>query len=608
METENDGSVGTSHRSSASSARWLAGLSFGRTFYYIAITPRRTLLSQPTHLTALISTLEYFVDLPRLSQATEDHSMTHTTPSPPPPPSKLEAYTYYAGLPSRPRLIARTGTPWEEPTGPEAYSRLRELRVVGEHEISDVWEDDLALKVHAVLHAKGVDWTSTDVVRIRYIDDDDDPSGDVVLWIGVKPDSLSYKVGIDVALQCKGLLLDYGINDVEVEIRQSEIICSATGPQLLQPAFDHFHLKPSVTAEAREPLTPSLGITICSRSTPGTEGTGGFFLSEGSGSKRLLLVTARHVVFPLDKDNDNLFERKSDSERRHDILIFSDESFKQYLVSIKDKIRGQGFEIDYQKRRIETVAGRDDEKAKEKRKDAQRELDKAEANVVTLTALHHEVSTHWATEESRILGHVIFSPPSPSVLAPSSIPKMWPSSRLTPPRLIQAAFRGTPLTLNAHNFDYPIDHRLHLRGTITDNEMRRPIMYDRNDKPCIIVLKRGKTSGLTVGCANNVFSYTRKYLGDNNTGISKEWTVLPFDAWTGGSRDFSAKDFSAKGDSGSVVVDGAGRIGGLITCGAGKTDSIDVTYVTPIGFILKTIRNNKSLARSYPKSGPSEST
>ncbi|KAH9017750.1 hypothetical protein EDB83DRAFT_2298802 [Lactarius deliciosus] len=541
--------------------------------------------------------------------------MTHTTPTPPPPASKLEAWSYYAGLPSRPRLIARTGTPWEEPTGPEAYSRLRELRAVGEHEISDVWEDDLALKVHAILHAKGVDWTSTDVVRIRYIDDDDDPSGDVVLWIGVRPDSLSYNV----------ILLDYGINDVEVEIRQSEIICSATGPQLLQPAFRF--LEPTVTVDAREPLTTSLGISICSQSTPSTEGTGGFFLSEGSGSKRLLLVTARHVVFPLDKDNNKLFERKSESERRHDILMFSDESLKQYLVSIKEKIRGQEFNVDYLKRCMEPKAGRDDAKAKEDHEVHQRQLDKAEASVVALTAFHHEVSTHWATEESRVLGHVIFCPPIAVGTAPEQYTQDVAVIEIDASKIDPSSFPGNAINLvstefpfkalistmhpnprNTHNFDYPRDHRLHLRGTITDNEMRRPTMYDRNNKPCIIVLKRGKTSGLTVGCANNVFSYTRKYLGDNNTGISKEWAVLPFDAWTGGSHDFSAKDFSAKGDSGSVVVDGAGRIGGLITCGAGKTDSIDVTYVTPIGFILKTIRNNKSLAKSYPKSGPSKST
>ncbi|KAH9017748.1 hypothetical protein EDB83DRAFT_183145 [Lactarius deliciosus] len=548
--------------------------------------------------------------------------MTHTTPTPPPPPSKWEACTYYAGLPSRPRLIARTGTPWKEPTGPEAYSRRRELRVVGEHEISDIWEDDLALKVHAILHAKGVDWTSADVVRIRYIDDDDDPSGDVVLWIGVKPDTLSYEVGIDVALQCKVILLDYGINDVEVEIRQSEIICSATGPQLLQPAFRF--LEPTVTVDAREPLTASLGISICSQSTPSTEGTGGFFLSEDSGSKRLLLVTVRHVVFPLDKDNNKLFERKSDSERRHDILMFSDESFKQYLVSIKEKIRGQGFEIDYQKQRIETVAGRDDKEAEKERKAAQRKLDEAEASVAALTAFHHEVSTHWATEESRILGHVIFSPPVAVGTGPEQYTQDVAVIEIDASKIDPNSFPGNAINLvstkfpfqvlirmmnqnprNTHNFKYPLDRLLRLQGTITDNEMRRPTAYDRNNNPCIIVLMRGRTSGLTVGCANNVFSYTRKYLGNNNTGISKEWVVLPYDDR---SRDFSAKDFSAKGDSGSVVVDGTGRIGGLITCGAGTTDSIDVTYVTPIGFILKTIRNNKSLARSYPKSGPSKST
>jgi hypothetical protein len=34
-------------------------------------------------------------------------------------------------------------------------------------------------------------------------------------------------------------------------------------------------------------------------------------------------------------------------------------------------------------------------------------------------------------------------------------------------------------------------------------------------------------------------------------------------------------------------------------------DSSDVTYVTPINFVLKTIRGNESLAKACPKSGPS---
>lgn len=112
-----------------------------------------------------------------------------------------------------------------------------------------------------------MEWTSTDVVRIGYVEES---SGNVILWIGVKPDSLSYEQGIDMALQCKRLLLDYGINDVDVEIRQSEVIRSA-GPQFLQPTFD---IDPTV--DVREPFTATLGITICAQSTPWAEGTGGF--------------------------------------------------------------------------------------------------------------------------------------------------------------------------------------------------------------------------------------------------------------------------------------------------------------------------------------------
>ena len=56
-------------------------------------------------------------------------SSSSTFPS---PPSGMEAKFYYAGLPSAPRLVARTGTTsWEASTGPEAYREVKELRPVG---------------------------------------------------------------------------------------------------------------------------------------------------------------------------------------------------------------------------------------------------------------------------------------------------------------------------------------------------------------------------------------------------------------------------------------------------------------------------------------------
>ena len=520
--------------------------------------------------------------------------------------SDEEAKFYYAGLPSGPVLVARTGsTPWEAPTGLEAYRKLKELRVVGDHEINDVWEDDLALKVHAILHAKGVDWSSTDVVRIGYAEE---PSGDVILWIGVKPDSLSYDAGIDAALQCKRLLLDYGIKEVDVEIRESEVIRSA-GPQLLQPTFDS-----DATVDVREALTATLGITICAQSTPWAEGTGGFFLSEGGNGKRLLLVTARHVVFPPNKQNNELFEHKSDSQRRRDVLVLSDVSFQQHLVSIQAEIDGQEINIRYQKKRIENVVGRAGEAAKKEREASQSLVDRAEANVKALTAFRHELSTHWATEQSRVLGHVIFSPPitvgagteqytQDVAVIEIDAAKIDPStftgnvidlgSKFTPDVLTSMMY---PNPKNVHNFEYPGDRLLSLRGTIADKEMREPAMYDKNGDPCLIVLKRGRTTDLTVGRANNIRSYTRNCFGDNEPEVSKEWAILPFDNQSG--------PFSAKGDSGSVIVDGGGRIGGLLTGGAGVTDSSDVSYATPIDFVLKCIRSSKSLSKVYPKAGP----
>ncbi len=75
---------------------------------------------------------------------------------------------------------------------------------------------------------------------------------------------------------------------------------------------------------------------------------------------------------------------------------------------------------------------------------------------------------------------------------------------------------------------------------------------------------------------------------DDKVETSKEWAILP--------RDSKSRAFSAKGDSGSVIVDGAGRIGGLLTSGAGSTPSSDpdVTYATPISFLLKRMQDGRN--------------
>jgi hypothetical protein len=66
--------------------------------------------------------------------------------------SKAEAQSYYAGLPSEPTLLYRTGKEqWSPPRGPEAQRRLKELCEVFTHPIAKVWNDDLGWKVVKVM-------------------------------------------------------------------------------------------------------------------------------------------------------------------------------------------------------------------------------------------------------------------------------------------------------------------------------------------------------------------------------------------------------------------------------------------------------------------------
>lgn len=73
-----------------------------------------------------------------------------------------------------------------------------------------------------------------------------------------------------------------------------------------------------------------------------------------------------------------------------------------------------------------------------------------------------------------------------------------------------------PNPRNRHNFKFPAGHFLSLHN-VKDDELRKPTMYDQNNNRCIVVLKRGRTIGLTVSRANTIFSYARNYFGDGRS-------------------------------------------------------------------------------------------
>jgi hypothetical protein len=75
--------------------------------------------------------------------------------SSPPLPAREEPKFYYYGLPSQPRLVARTTTtPWEA-------SVVAELRPIGDHmALNEAWQNDFPKKLFDLLGELEIDWTS----------------------------------------------------------------------------------------------------------------------------------------------------------------------------------------------------------------------------------------------------------------------------------------------------------------------------------------------------------------------------------------------------------------------------------------------------------------
>jgi len=205
-----------------------------------------------------------------------------------------EAKFYYSGLCSSPRLVYCTSAetrPWTEPTGPEAYRQLTELRPVFGHVLNTIWTT-VGPKVCQLLDSHKVIWTSIDVVCFIKVGEGE-AIGPVVLWIGVAPESLSCEDAHTSAKGCLDLLKDSNVTDVKVEFRKS-IYTSMAGPSLLEPASGL-----DLDVDVRGLLMPALGLSIATKATPHVEGMGTIYFAEGGDSKRVMLLTARHVVLPL---------------------------------------------------------------------------------------------------------------------------------------------------------------------------------------------------------------------------------------------------------------------------------------------------------------------
>ena len=110
--------------------------------------------------------------------------------------------------------------------------------------------------------------------------------------------------------------------------------------------------------------------------------------------------------------------------------------------------------------------------------------------------------------------------------------------------------------------------------------------------------------GLKISHASRIFSYTHDDIG----WVSKQWPILPIPRVKVWSNSYDwCTTFGKVGDSGAVVVDAVGRVGGVVTCGAGDRKwEFDVTYV--VGALLDFIKAGKGLEGVKVREGPAVET
>jgi hypothetical protein len=381
-------------------------------------------------------------------------SVAASSNSPPYVVSKLEAMFYYSGIsPAPPKLVYRTGsskTPWVKPTGPEAYRKLKQARGVFGHKLNVVWKDVGPL-VRDLLNTRRVAWTSIDVIRfITDGDGDEKIRGPVVLWVGVRPDSLQGEDAFSSGNEILDLLTSFDIVDVDVEYRES-VYKRSVGPALLRSVSDL-----NTTVDVRGPLTPALGLPIAASDRPGAQGTMALYFAEGGNSDNVLGLTCHHVLFKTDEANNDDYVFADAGAPRKYVQLLGTRAFDKLLDSIKMRIRRHGIMVGIYERQIKMlearVGGDDEEDAAEakKLKKTRGLLDDANEAIEDLEKFYEKVEKEWGQPKQRTIGYIRSSPAIAFNVGPEGFTEDWGAFELDGPKFKE--FKGNFIDLGAFRF------------------------------------------------------------------------------------------------------------------------------------------------------------
>ncbi|KAF8874482.1 hypothetical protein BD779DRAFT_1664243 [Infundibulicybe gibba] len=508
------------------------------------------------------------------------------------------AFKDFFGIPSGAPCVFKSGPAWPEPKpeGTHGQRYIREARPVHGHPIAGSWLK-IGEEIYRSLDSHDVKWTSIDPVAFANAGEKT-PFCPLLMWIGVKHESLRFEDAVAAADAIKGILSIAGFPEVEVAFRESEVTHSVGGPKLLpfKPLIDPI-------PEFRKAFTPTLGLSIAPLKTPHYEGTGALYFRLSNDDDRVVLLTAAHVARPPPMRTNTGMPCKTTSHPREEIVALGNMGYRDATNSMMAAIGKLARSVAVWKRVItmlgEFVDGEDAEVTKE-RQENQRRTERATWIVGSLNKLHDEVTKHRTNPNQRIIGRVLHAEPIVVSNGPNRFTRDWAFIEIYKKKVDWDTFLGNKVYVGGNlsladfgrllfpqpedraDYEYPDDGLLQASGIVSDDEIRQPRHLDVHGEKALLVVKNGMATGTTIGRVNGLDSFTRIYADNGIERTSMETAILPYDNKHG--------VFSAPGDSGSIILDRAGRIVALLTSGAGTSDETDVTYGTPYWWLEEQIK------------------
>ncbi|RDB20097.1 hypothetical protein Hypma_012780 [Hypsizygus marmoreus] len=530
--------------------------------------------------------------------------------------SDYERDWYYSGITDdgdHPLLLYRTGSdryPCIPPTGRNANQPTKSLRGVHGTPLNKVWRA-VGPQVSGLVKKAVKTRYSIDPARFITHGEDKDTLGPVVVWIAVYPGSTSADTAHEVSKDILELLKRNGVEDVEVEWHEA-VTEKAIGPALLCIVGSNH-----ATVDVRRHLTSALGIPIATaeREEEDTQGTIGFFFHEnhdrrGMPSTKVYAVTNHHVLRKRDEEK---YEFRGAGAPRQYVRVCGLRRFQKGLNEIRLDVSRHSTLADLYTREIikfeEKETSQDEEEAEEDAEQlriTRQKLDEEKRAVEVLEQFYNNLKAQWSDIGLRNIGHVHYSPRISVDVEGERFTEDWGTIELLEAKF-KDQFRGNVVDLGTAipsdkltemmyprsdgrpGFKYPENRQFRINDFVTREQLANP-KFDSEDQSNFIVLKHGCTTDLTIGR----YAGLESFLCDEHGVESVELAIYNYDKRSG--------PFSAKGDSGSLIFDGLGRMVGLLHSGRlkrGGLTSTHVTYATPAWWVIARIMEKYPHADFY---------